>query len=50
MLTLTVTDGNDDAKRLYESAGFQPFGLEPMAIRTDAGYKAKLHMCLLLSS
>jgi RimJ/RimL family protein N-acetyltransferase len=48
MLTLTVTQGNAAAIRLYEAAGFQSFGVEPMAIFTGTDYKAKVHMYLLL--
>lgn len=47
-LTLTVTEGNTPATRLYISAGFQLFGREPMAVLTPAGYQAKLHMWLAL--
>jgi ribosomal protein S18 acetylase RimI-like enzyme len=47
-VTLTVTHGNEPALALYRSAGFQQFGLEPMAIRTPAGYLSKVHMQLLL--
>jgi ribosomal protein S18 acetylase RimI-like enzyme len=47
-LTLTVTEGNAQATRLYTSAGFQSFGLEPMAVLTPAGYRAKVHMWLPL--
>jgi ribosomal protein S18 acetylase RimI-like enzyme len=47
-LRLTVTEGNTPATRLYTSAGFQAFGLEPMAFLTPAGYQAKLHMWLPL--
>jgi RimJ/RimL family protein N-acetyltransferase len=47
-LTLTVTEGNAAAISLYKSAGFQPFGVEPMAILTPGGYKAKVHMWLPL--
>jgi RimJ/RimL family protein N-acetyltransferase len=49
-ITLTVTEGNAAAQRLYERAGFQPFGLEPMAVFTGAGYKAKVHMGLNLNA
>jgi ribosomal protein S18 acetylase RimI-like enzyme len=48
VVTLTVTHGNDPAVRLYESAGFQSFGLEPMAIFTGTEFKCKLHMQLRL--
>jgi ribosomal protein S18 acetylase RimI-like enzyme len=47
-LTLTVTQGNMPAQNLYEAAGFQVFGVEPMAIRTSDGFKAKVHMWLPL--
>ena len=49
LLTLTATDGNEPAISLYRSAGFEVFGIEPMAILTPRGYKAKVHMCLPLS-
>lgn len=49
LLTLTVTEGNSPAVNLYASAGFQTFGVEPMAILTPEGYKAKVHMWLPLS-
>lgn len=49
LLTLTVTEGNDAAITLYQSAGFRSFGVEPMAILTPSGYKAKVHMWLPLS-
>ena len=44
VITLTVTEGNAPAIALYESAGFRSFGVEPMAILTPSGYKAKVHM------
>lgn len=44
VVTLTVTEGNGPAIALYEAVGFRSFGIEPMAIRTSAGYKAKVHM------
>ena len=43
-ITLTVTQGNDDAVALYERCGFTAFGIEPMAILTPTGYKSKIHM------
>ena len=49
LLTLTATEGNEPAISLYRSAGFEEFGIEPMAILTPRGYKAKVHMCLPLS-
>lgn len=44
VVTLTVTDGNAPAIALYESCGFRIFGVEPMAIATPDGFKAKVHM------
>jgi len=44
VVTLTVTEGNAAAIALYEGAGFRSFGVEPMAIRTQAGFKSKVHM------
>ena len=48
LLTLTVTEGNAPAVGLYTRAGFRVFGVEPMAIHTPEGYKAKVHMWLPL--
>jgi GNAT superfamily N-acetyltransferase len=48
-LTLTATEGNEPAIHLYHTAGFEVFGVEPMAILTPGGYKAKVHMWLPLS-
>lgn len=45
-LVLTVTDGNDRARRLYEAAGFRSFGVEPDAIRVAGQPYAKNHMHL----
>ncbi len=47
-LRLTVTEGNEPAIRLYTSVGFVAWGTEPHAIRTQAGYRGKVHMSLLL--
>jgi len=48
LLTLTVTEGNAPAVRLYRRAGFETFGVEPLAILTPSGFKAKVHMWLPL--
>ncbi|MBT0571658.1 GNAT family N-acetyltransferase [Curvibacter sp. CHRR-16] len=48
VITLTVTEGNLPATRLYESAGFKVFGVEPMAVATPGGFKSKVHMWLEL--
>lgn len=46
VVTLTVTEGNLPAVALYESCGFSSFGIEPMAIATPGGFRAKVHMWL----
>jgi ribosomal protein S18 acetylase RimI-like enzyme len=48
VVTLTVTEGNAQAIALYESCGFESFGIEPMAIATPEGFKSKVHMWLRL--
>jgi RimJ/RimL family protein N-acetyltransferase len=50
LVTLTATEGNAQAIALYEAAGFRAFGVEPMAIRTPAGYRAKVHMWKAVAS
>jgi RimJ/RimL family protein N-acetyltransferase len=47
-LALTLTEGNAAALRLYMAAGFEVWGVEPLAINTTAGYKGKVHMSKLL--
>jgi ribosomal protein S18 acetylase RimI-like enzyme len=47
-LVLTVTEGNERARRLYEAAGFRSFGVEPDAIRVAGRPYAKNHMHLAL--
>jgi GNAT superfamily N-acetyltransferase len=48
LLTLTVTDGNESALRLYQRAGFERFGVLPRAIRIGSAYHAKVHMVKVL--
>jgi ribosomal protein S18 acetylase RimI-like enzyme len=48
MLTLSVTDGNDAAIRLYEKTGFVRYGSLPRAICVDGRYYTKLQMMLAL--
>ncbi len=50
ILRLTVTQGNEAALRLYESVGFSAWGVEPSAIHTPSGYKAKVHMAMQLGA
>ncbi len=45
-LTLTLTEGNERALRLYHSVGFISWGTQPNAIRTESGLKGKVHMSL----
>jgi ribosomal protein S18 acetylase RimI-like enzyme len=47
-ITLTVSDGNTAAERLYDRFGFERFGLEPDAFLHDGQYYAKQHRQLLL--
>ncbi len=44
VVQLTVTAGNLGAERLYRSAGFVPYGLEPMAVRVGDTFVSKTHM------
>lgn len=48
-LVLTVTVGNEPARRLYQGAGFRSFGIEPDAIRVEGRAHAKNHMYLELA-
>jgi ribosomal protein S18 acetylase RimI-like enzyme len=50
LLVLTVTQGNRNAIQLYESAGFQSWGIEPRAIKVAGRAWAKNHMYLHLAT
>jgi ribosomal protein S18 acetylase RimI-like enzyme len=41
---LTVMEKNHPARKLYESRGFESYGLEPMAVFENGEYLAKVHM------
>jgi RimJ/RimL family protein N-acetyltransferase len=49
LLVLTVTEGNTQATRLYESLGFRSFGVEPDAIKVGGRGYGKDHMFLKLT-
>lgn len=49
-VNLTVFLPNTAAIGLYQSLGFEPYGLEPEAIRLDGTFYDGQHMSLLLSS
>ncbi|MFO1340094.1 MAG: GNAT family N-acetyltransferase [Burkholderiaceae bacterium] len=44
LVQLTVSEGNDNARRLYERCGFAAFGIEPLAFRLGDGFGSKVHM------
>ena len=47
-LDLTVTEGNDHARRLYERFGFIAWGVCPNAVLVDGALAGKIHMALRL--
>ena len=50
LLTLSVTSSNLAAVRLYERAGFEPYGRLPRAIKLEDTYHGKDLMVLALRS
>lgn len=50
LMQLEVTQGNEAATSLYPNMGFEPFGLEPLAVLTPQGYRSKVHMWLDLDT
>jgi ribosomal protein S18 acetylase RimI-like enzyme len=48
LLALSVAAHNGDAGRLYRRFGFQPFGVEPGALKVDGQYIDEEHMTLRL--
>lgn len=49
-ISLTVSDGNTRAERLYDAFGFKQFGFEPDAFLDEGRYWAKQHRQLILDS
>ena len=44
VISLSVTESNEAAVRLYTSCGFAPFGIEPLANKVDDRYVSLVHM------
>lgn len=44
VMNLALTGGNDAALKLYQSCGFETYGIEPMGLRIDGGYRGKVLM------
>jgi RimJ/RimL family protein N-acetyltransferase len=44
VMQLALTGGNVSAQRLYEACGFTTFGVEPMGLCIEGGFRAKVHM------
>ena len=47
-LNLVVGEHNTEARRLYESFGFNSFGIEPRELKVDDQYYNGVHMWLKL--
>lgn len=48
LVQLSVTEGNVVARRLYESLGFVPYGIEARALKVDGRNFDEIHMVKLL--
>jgi len=48
-VSLTVVSGQDAARALYRSLGFEPYGLEPRGLKVGDRYFDNEHMVLKLS-
>lgn len=46
-IMLTVVKGNDAAIGLYKKYGFEPYGVEPRALKTEQGYLDEVLMALI---
>lgn len=46
-ILLTVVAGNDAAISLYKRFGFEPYGVEPRALKTEQGYLDEMLMVLI---
>lgn len=46
LIQLSVVSDNEAARRLYESAGFVQFGIEPKALKYGDRYYDEVHMAL----
>lgn len=49
LVQLTVSEGNQAAKTLYERCGFAQFGCEPYAVAVGKDFVSKIHMWHMLS-
>jgi len=47
-VNLVVAEDSAGARRLYESLGFKPFGVEPRELKVDGNYYNGVHMWLKL--
>jgi RimJ/RimL family protein N-acetyltransferase len=48
LIQLSVVATSTAARRLYESAGFEPFGIERHALKVDGRYYDEIHMAMPL--